>query len=222
MSLAAPIVFDNGMARAFCMGDVMQSNEVQQAIANAAGVTWTAGQAISALLFRSGAAGVSDTTPDSNTWLLGMIQNNLVAAGATTPAGVPVGTSYRMRLMNSNTGTLTIVAGTNVTLAGTTTIATVNFRDYLVTVLNGTPQQVFAATTTNTSAVITGLSAAQTSLLSPGMAVSGTGISGGATVLSVQPGVGVTISSNATATGTLVALTFAPRIEFRGIGTGAV
>jgi hypothetical protein len=53
-------------------------------------------------------------------------------------------------------------------------------------------------------------------------AVSGTGISGGTTVLSVQPGVGVTLSANATATGTLVALTFAPRIEFRGIGTGAV
>jgi hypothetical protein len=138
MSLAAPLIFDNGLSRAFCMGDVLQSNEVQQAISNAAGVTWTAAQAISALLFRSGAAGVSDTTPDSNSWLLGMIQNNFVAAGATTPAGVPTGTTYRMRLMNNNTGTLTIVAGTNVTLAGTTTIATVNFRDYLVTVLNGT------------------------------------------------------------------------------------
>lgn len=222
MSLATPLIMDNGLARAFCMGDVMQSNEVQQAIANAAGVTWTSGQAISALLFRSGAAGVSDTTPDANTWLAGMLQQNFIAAGATTPMGVPVGTSYRMRLMNSNSGTLTIVAGTNVTLAGTTTIATVNFRDYLVTVLNGTPQQVFAATTVNASAVVTALSAAQTLLLNPGMAVSGTGISGGTTVLSVQPGVGVTLSANATASNTLVALTFAPRIEFRGIGTGAV
>lgn len=222
MSLAAPVVYDNGIARMFCMGDVLQSNEVQQAIANAAGVTWTSGQAISAILFRSGAAGVSDTTPDANTWLTGMLQQGFIAAGATTPLGVPVGTSYRMRLMNSNSGTLTIAAGTNVTLAGTTTIATVNFRDYLVTVLNGTPQQVFAATTVNASAVVTALSAAQTSLLSPGMAVSGTGISGGTTVLSVQPGVGVTLSANATASNSLVALTFAPRIEFRGIGTGAV
>lgn len=222
MSLASPVVFDNGMARSMMPGDVLQSNENIQSITNAAGVTLTAAQILSPILIRSGAVTVSDTTPDANTWLAALTQNTFVAAGATTPAGVQISTTYRIRYMNNNTGTLTIVAGTNVSLAGTTTIATVSFRDYLVTVLNGTPQQVWAVTTTNASAVITGMTAAQTQTISPGQAVSGTGIAGGSTVLSVQPGVGCTLSANATATGTLVAVTFAPRIELRGIGTGAV
>jgi|SRR6188768_1561866 len=221
MALASPFVFDNGMQRAMLPGDIINTNETPQAIANAAGVTLTAGQVLAGTILRSGAAGVSDTTPDANTWLAAMLQATYQATGANTPLGVLPGTSYRLRIVSTNTGTLTIVAGTNVTLAGTTTVPTVNTREYLVTVLNGTPQQVYAATTTNTSAVITGLSAAQTQNLSPGMAVSGTGIPASTTVISVQPGVGVTLSANATATGTLVALTFAPRIELRGIFTAA-
>lgn len=39
MSLASPVVFDNGMARSMMPGDVLQSNENIQSITNAAGVT---------------------------------------------------------------------------------------------------------------------------------------------------------------------------------------
>jgi hypothetical protein len=222
MSLVSNVVFDGAQQRSMSPGDVLNSAESQQALANAAGQTLTVAQVLTSLLTRSGAVTVSDTTPDSASWISAMLQGAYVGGGASTPLGVQPGTSYRLRILNNNTGTLTLVAGTGVTLAGTTTILTVNFRDYLITVLNGTPQQIFAASTTNASAVVTGMSAAQTQAISPGMLVTGTGIPAAATVLSVQPGVGFTLSANATATGSLVALTFLPRIEVRGIGTGAV
>lgn len=217
--LVNPSVFDGSTQRPTAQGDVPNNAEIQNAIANAAGVTWSAANVVGTLLLRSGAAGVSDTTPDSSTWINGLLANAYLGSGANTSLGVQVGTTYRLRVISTNTGTLTIVAGTGVTLAGVTTIVTVFCRDYLVTVLNGTPPQTFAVTTTNASAVITGMSAAQTSLLTPGMGVSGTGIQAGSTILSVQPGVGVTLSLTTTATGSLVAVAFIPRIEFRGLGT---
>lgn len=95
------------------------------ALANAAGQTLTAAQVLGGYLDRSGAAGVSDTTPTAA---------QLVAA-ATAPA---VGDVLELRIRNRNTGTLTLVAGTNVTLEGTTTIATVNTRVYAVRFTNVT------------------------------------------------------------------------------------
>lgn len=101
------------------------------AIANAAGVTWTAAQALSGVIARSGAAGVSDTTPTAAL---------LVAAYAGLQVGgaLAVGDVVTLRVRNNNTGTLTLLAGTGVTLEGTTTIPTVNFREYLIRFTNVT------------------------------------------------------------------------------------
>lgn len=95
------------------------------AIVNAAGVTWTAAQVLSASILRSGAAAVSDTTPTA-------------AALVALFTGVAAGAVRVLRVRNNNTGTLTIVAGTGVTLEGTTTIATVSMREYLVRFTNVT------------------------------------------------------------------------------------
>jgi hypothetical protein len=97
------------------------------ALANASGQTLTVAQLLGGTLDRSGAAGVSDTTPTA-------------AAIVAAIPGCEVGTSRYLCIINRNTGTLTILAGSNVTLAGTTTIATVNSRWYLIRVTNvGTP-----------------------------------------------------------------------------------
>jgi len=56
-------------------------------------------------------------------------------------------------------------------------------------------------TTTNTSAVVTGLT--NTALLVVGQPVSGTGIPAGTTILSIQSPTQVTLSANATASGTV-------------------
>jgi len=61
------------------------------------------------------------------------------------------------------------------------------------------PAQSFSASTTNGDATVT---VADTSTLRPGMKISGTGIPGGATILSITNGTTFELSANATATGT--------------------
>jgi predicted RecA/RadA family phage recombinase len=51
---------------------------------------------------------------------------------ADTP-GAAAGMSYMLRITNTGAGTLTLAAGTGVTLTGTMTIATNTFRDFVVT-----------------------------------------------------------------------------------------
>lgn len=89
------------------------------AISNAAGVTWTAAQTLGGTILRSGAAAVSDTTPTA-------------AALVALFTGVSAGATRLLRVRNNNSGTLTIVAGSGVTLEGTTTIAAANTREYAI------------------------------------------------------------------------------------------
>jgi hypothetical protein len=95
------------------------------ALANAAGQTLTAAQLLAGYLDRSGAAGVSDATPTA-------------AALVALFAGCAVGDVVTLRIRNRNTGTLTLTAGVGVTLEGTTTIPTVNTREYAIRFTNVT------------------------------------------------------------------------------------
>jgi hypothetical protein len=122
---------------------------------------------------------------------------------------------------------MTFAAGTGVIAgSGTLSVAASLVREYLITILNATPQQLINCATTNASAVVTfNLQANQAALpmgtVTPGMTVSGTGITAGTTVLGVTQGVGgitgVTLSANATATNNPVGLTFLPTVQFDGI-----
>ena len=104
----------------------LQSGMKFNAVSNAAGVTLTAAQMLGGCLDRSGAVTVSDTTPTAA---------QLVAA----LAGAAVGDAKLLKLRNRNTGTLTLLAGAGITLEGTTTIPTVNTRNYAIRVTNATP-----------------------------------------------------------------------------------
>lgn len=92
-------------------------------LSNASGQTLTAAQLLGGILDRAGAAGVSDTTPTA-------------AALVAAFPGVAVGDVKEFSIRNRNTGTLTIVAGSGVTLEGTTTIATVYTRRYAIRFTN--------------------------------------------------------------------------------------
>lgn len=48
-------------------------------------------------------------------------------------AGAQIGMTYNLRIANTGSGTLTLAAGSGVTLNGTTTVAGDKFRDYVVT-----------------------------------------------------------------------------------------
>lgn len=94
---------------------------VNSAVNNAAGQTYTPAQFDGGLIVRSGAAAVTDTTPTA-AQIVGAIRN------------CAIGDTFLLLIQNNNSGTLTIGAGTNVTLVGTTTIATALTRLYAVTV----------------------------------------------------------------------------------------
>lgn len=224
MSLVTPMVNDGGQVRSAVSGDLFNTGELVQTNSTAGAATLTAQQVVGGILNRTGpGANYNDTTPSAAEIVSALLSNgNYQGGGAYAANGVQPGTTFRFRHINTVAFIATLVAGAGVVLAGVTANAASSFREYLVTVLNGTPPQNYACTTTNGSAAVTGLSAEQTKNLTPGMAVSGTGIPGGATILSVQPGVGFTLSANATATGSLVALAFSPRVEFRGIGSGLI
>lgn len=113
------------------------------ALANASGQTWSnanlSGFNIPSLvMLRSGAAGVSDTTDTALN----------IAAAIPNPY---VGQTALLVLGNANTGTLTVVAGTNVTLGGTTTTATLAMRLFQIKITNLANYLLAGAASTNTT-----------------------------------------------------------------------
>ncbi len=136
--------------------------------------------------------------------------------------GVEDGTSWRLRIVENAAYVNTIVgtAHTGITVVNPTVNAS-SVKDFLVQVTCGAiAQTVGTAIVTNSSAVITGMTAAQTALLRNGMVVTNSqnGLQD-ATIISIQPGVGVTMSTTATSGATTpVTLNFSPTISITGIG----
>jgi hypothetical protein len=99
----------------------------------------------------SGGAGVTYTT-DSAINIIAQIQNAVAtaykqglgsfAAGVNPPSGVPnlFNTSWTLTINNQNSGSITVTAGTGVTLIGTNagTIVTVTSRVYVLTITSPT------------------------------------------------------------------------------------
>ena len=82
---------------------------------------------------------------------MGSAETQLLQSGATaltTPSALqlwnylltlvptlPTLCTYRLRVINTNAGTLTLTGGTSVTINGTATLATSTWREFLVTVI---------------------------------------------------------------------------------------
>lgn len=225
MTVAKPLIMDGNIARIISQGDVLAGAEILAANTTVGAATLSAASLVAGILNRTGSVGAfSDTTDTASniiTALIGQgIYNTTPTTGISSGAAVQPGTTVRLRYLNQVAFAGTLLAGTGVTLVGNAVVAASSWKDFLITVLNGTPAQVFAATQTNASAVITGLSQFQTSQLSVGMLVTGTNVQAGSTVLSVQTGIGVTLSLPVTASLTLNALTFAPSVSLTNLGGG--
>lgn len=214
--LASPIVLDGQLPRALVRGDVMTLGEAVAATVSTTNITVTGAQLLSAAILRNPAATATDT--------LDTAENIRAAIAAAYNAALPNGITWRVRWIVTTAQQLALAATANTGVVlnrGTVTAsAAAGFKDFLITITNGTPAQTFTANTTNGSAVITGLSAAQTALLTPGMIVTNA-VNGlqGTTILSVQSGTGVTLSGNANATSTApgVAISFSPVITVDGL-----
>ena len=132
------------------------------ATAQASGVlsaTVTSG-ARSVVVLSSGATAL---TTDSAINIIANIQNAVAtaykqglgafAAGVNPPPGVPnlYNVTYTLTIVNTNAGTLTLTAGTGVTLSGTTTVVTASSRTYLVTVTSPTTVTIQGMYTSGTA-----------------------------------------------------------------------
>lgn len=222
MSLVRPSIYDGGLQRQALPGDVAAWSEIIATNATVGASTLTAAQLLSGILSRSGStAGYIDTTDTASNIIAGMVgQYNYQATaltGVSSGVAAPQGLTVRLRIINTVAFANTMAAGTGVTLVNGTINAS-SVKDYLIQVTNGTPQQIFAVNQTNGSAVLTGMSQFQTSQLSIGMLVTGGGLSGN--IISIQTGIGVTLSANASTTVALNAATFSPTVTITGLGQG--
>lgn len=92
----------------------------------------------STVLLQSGQAAITKTTATASL-IIGQIP------------GAYIGQTALFVVANTNSGTLTVAAGTNVTLAGTTTVLTVSVRLYQIKITNLANPDAVGAVATNTT-----------------------------------------------------------------------
>lgn len=224
MAVVKPSVYNGALQRQAQAGDIITGTETRQTLSTAGAGTITAAQITGGILVRTGpSAGFTDTTETAAQIIAALLANQqFLGTGAITPQGIDRGLTLRLRYLNTVAYAATLAAGTGVDLVGNTGVNASSVKDFLLTIKNGTPQQVLAANTTSASTSIGGLTAAQLQNITPGMLVSGTGIPGLATVASANLNGNLVLSTAATATGSAVALTFNPNVELLGLGQGTL
>lgn len=218
--LQRAVIYDGATQRQLGPGDTTFGGElINSSITTVGAATISAAVLISGIINRTGpTAGYTDTTDSAQNIISNLLASQFVGTGALAGVGILSGLTFRVSYINTVAFAMTLAAGAGVTLGANTGVSASSVKDYLVTITNGTPTQVYAVTQTNASAVITGLTQLQTQALSVGQLVTGTNIPANTTIISIQPGVGVTLSAAATATLSLNAITFSPTVRVDSLG----
>lgn len=232
--LARPLLLDNGIARPLSDGDIMDAREIEVALTTVGAGSILAVHLGAAVLRRSGpVGGFTDTFDTAQNIVNAFAGNaNAVPSGVTfgglyIPANIPQpGANYRWLYINTVAQAMVAAVTVNggvilSTAAGVVnTIAASLWREYRISLVNTTQQSIVQGTFSNVSAVVTGLSTAQTNLITPGQVVASVGnVTAGTTVISVQPGVGFTMSANGLAVATASA-TLMPQVVVAGLRSG--
>lgn len=198
-------------------GDTIAGAEIISTLSTAGNGVWTAQLISGGIIRRTGpTAAYTDTTTTANEIIAAII----AATNSPSQAGISVqpGTTFRVRFVNTVAQVLTLAAGTGVILGTDTGCAASISKDYLFTVLDGTPQAIVFGNTTNGSAVVTGADPVLLQRINVGQAVSGSGVPANATIVGVNSAAGtLTLSANATSTLSAVAFTCSPRVRVDGI-----
>lgn len=201
-------------------GDIVAGGEslLAGAISTVGAGTLTGAAIATGIINRTGpGAGYTDTTDSA--------QNIITAFAGNMPAAdVVPGTSIRLLFINTVAFAMTFAAGEGV-VAGTGTLncaASVG-REYLVTVLNSTPRVSLMCGTTNGNKIVTFNNAQAMGVVTPGMVMSGTGITAGTKVVGITLNgsgqiSGVSTDTNSTATNAAMALVFSPCVQFDALG----
>ena len=219
MSLNRPVIQDGPTMRQIARGDTLAGADILPGTISTAAITITGAQLAQGYILRNPAGSATDTIDSA----ANIIASLLAGTGLNN---VQPGTTFKCKWIVSTAQTTTVQATANTGVTVTNgAIAASGVKDFLVTVTNGTPAKTFTGNTTNASAVITGMTQEQTSQLSVGMVVTNA-VNGlqGTTIISIQPGVGVTLSGNANATSSTpgVAIAFSPTVTVYGIGQGVL
>lgn len=227
MSIVRSAVYDpQGLARIAYAGDLVATNESVPATNTGTAVTLT-GALLALGMYLGSPASASTLTLDSAANIVaslapqfGYNQNASLPAGTPTYQAIPNGTSFRFKIIQStaNGATVAATANTGVTV-NRGSVAASSSRDFLITIVNGTPVQTVNVNSTSGSATLGGFSQAQLAALSIGMIVTNSALNlQGQTITSINTAAGtVTMSGNANATATGTALTFSPVIVVDGL-----
>ena len=215
--LLTPIVYDGQLQRRLMPGDVLCGFEPALPATDAAsGITFTANNLLSSTYVRNPAGASTDSYPSADV-LISALQ-----AGLGLAYGLPVGLSFRWRIVNLSAFLLTgqMFSNTGGTLVRGTVPASTT-KDFLIQITNGTPlQTVPQLTFVNASPVISGFTAAQIALLSPGMVVTNAIANfQGQTILGVNAtALTVTMSINSNTSSAGNSVTFSPTYTVTGLG----
>lgn len=219
MAVLRPIAYDGFAQRQITTGDVLGGGEVIPATVVTTAITVTGAQLAAGILLRNPAAPATDTL-DTAANIVAAISSGLGTTGLSN------GLSWRVRwiVTTANATTVAATANTGVTVTRGS-IAASSAKEFLFTVVNGTPAQTYQVLTTNGSATVTGLTSAQVSALSVGMVVTNA-VAGlqGATIVAENITLGtVTLSANANATNTTpVTISFSPVVLLEGLQQGGI
>ena len=215
MSIAKAVVFDGANQRQLQSGDVLAGAEVIPAATTGTAITLGAAD-LAKGIYLGNPSGAATYTFDS---AANIIAGLLAGIGST---GFQPGTTFRFRIINANgTNAITpaVTANTGMTINRANTVAVNTSREFLISIVNGTPVQTIAGMTTNASAVVSGFTQAQLQSLTIGMIVTNS-VNGlqGTTIIGINIAAGtVTLSGNANATSsTPVSITFSPVITVDG------
>ena len=219
MTIGKSVIYDGGLQRQVMPGDVVAGGEVIPATIATNAITITGAQLGSGIILRN-TAGAGTDTIDTAANIIAAISSGIGAVG------VQPGTTWRCKWIQTTANAITVqaTANTGVTV-NRGTINASSVKDFLVTVVNGTPAQTAFGTTVNGSAVVSGIPYATLSQLTIGMIVTNA-VAGlqGTTIIAVNLAAGtVTMSGNANATNaTAVQINYSPVITLDGIGQGLI
>lgn len=213
------LIRDNALLRPSIVGDTIASQDLLSNLTTVGAGTLTASLLLTSIIYRTGPVGAYIDTTDTAANIMNYLSSAAspqTLISASTPQ-IQVGDSWRVRFVNTVAFACTFTGGTGVTVVNPTINAS-SVKDYVFQCTAGGVQSIAAVNQTNGSAVLTGMTIAQTSQLMPGQTVTGSGLSG--IIISIQSGVGCTLSANATSTLALNAATFNPTFTATGIGQG--
>lgn len=228
--LATPLYDVGGIKQKLNPGDLINTMEQTFAVVDAAAHTYPGHELARGEIIRSGGAALADVLPTADGLikaLIGSLYTSPATAGFASystalvsefnPSLQPIqaGSSFRRTWINNNTDVLTLTApaSSGITIAGTATIPTVNWREFIIRILNSTPTLLLIGTTANASKVLSNFNKDLINNITPGMSVYGVGIGASAKVTAVNRDAGtISVDVNSTADADNIAITFTPTV----------